>query len=129
MVVFEVLLVLTVLAVIGYPLFVEPRTVEGVEEGDEYHKLISAKESALVALKDLDFDYKTGKLDDEDYQKLKAQYESEAVSVLKQIDEAGKGGQKEIRQSKQQGRFCTSCGTKASPDDAFCSSCGKPLKK
>jgi hypothetical protein len=128
MVVIEVLLILAILTAIGYPLFVQPKTSEGVEDGDEFHKLVAAKESAFVALKDLDFDYKTGKLDDEDYQKLKSRYETEAVSILKRIDETEKGGAKETRPTARQARFCSSCGAKADTDDRFCRSCGKPVK-
>lgn len=128
----EVLLALAVMAAIGYPLFVKPSLAEGdVDEGDERHKLLSAKEAAFVALKDLDFDYKTGKIDEADYAALKARYEAEAVRVMKRLDNAAKeqpaapaGGR-----AGEKVRFCPDCGVKADADDRFCAACGKPLKR
>jgi hypothetical protein len=139
MVVIEVLMLLAVVTAVGYPIFVETKVeTDQDEEGDERHKLIAAKESALIALKDLEFDYKTGKIDEDDYVQLKNRYEAEAVAVLKKMDQvehtplptkmnipirreqpAEKGGQV----------FCTTCGKKAQPKDRFCAGCGAPLRK
>jgi len=87
MVVFEIFMVIAVLAAIGYPLFAPAGVrVETIREGDEYHNLLYAREAAYLALKDLEFDYKTGKLDEDDYEQLKRRYEEEAVAILKSID-------------------------------------------
>lgn len=87
MIFFEIFMVIAVLAAIGYPLFAQSATHAGtVSEGDEYHKLLYAREAAYLALKDLEFDYKTGKLDEDDYRQLKHRYEGEAVAILKRID-------------------------------------------
>jgi hypothetical protein len=135
-IVVEILLVLAVMAAVGYPIFVQPKPAVVVEDGDAFHKLVVAKESAYVALKDLEFDYKTGKLDEEDYDQLKSRYEAEAVSVLKQMDVAQKkgpvskeGGEQSDRQQKAGGVFCTSCGTQASAADKFCRSCGTRIER
>ena len=128
----EVLLALAVMAAIGYPLYMKPSLAEGdVDEGDERHKLLSAKEAAFVALKDLDFDYKTGKIDEADYASLKARYEAEAVRVMKKLDDAAKG-QPSSPAGKRAGekvRFCAGCGAKADEGDRFCASCGQPIKR
>lgn len=86
---FEIFVVGIVLFVIGYPLFMRPKEVKTVDEGDEYHNLLYAKDAALLAIKELDFDYDTGKLGDDDYKRIKKQFESEAVAIIKQVDEAG----------------------------------------
>ena len=126
----EVLLVLAVLAAIGYPLYVRPAAAEGeVDEGDERHRLLSAKESAFVALKDLEFDYKTGKIDEADYAGLKARYEAEAVNVMKRLDAAAGAAAPAGKQAGEKARFCAACGAKADSDDRFCATCGQPLKK
>jgi hypothetical protein len=138
MILVEVLLVLAVLTAIGWPIFVQPNTIADVaEDGDEYHKLIASKESAFVALKDLDFDHKTGKIDDEDYDQLKDRYETEAVSVMRRIDTLEKNPppvesaetSEGVKTSARTGIFCTSCGTQAEAQDCFCRTCGSPLKK
>ncbi|MBI5179083.1 MAG: zinc ribbon domain-containing protein [Nitrospinae bacterium] len=127
MVVVEVLLVLAIMAAIGYPLFVQPKLAEGADEGDAHHKLVAQKESAFVALKDLDFDFRTGKIDEEDYARLKAQYEAEAVTVMKKLD--GNTAEPQAKPAKQKVRYCATCGAQTEADDRFCSACGKPLKK
>ncbi|MBI5637223.1 MAG: zinc ribbon domain-containing protein [Nitrospinae bacterium] len=124
----EVLLALAVMAAIGYPLFVKPSLAEGeVDEGDERHKLLSAKEAAFVALKDLEFDYKTGKIDEADYAALKSRYEAEAVKVMKRLDNAPK--EQPAARAGEKARFCSDCGAKADAGDRFCASCGQPIKK
>lgn len=128
----EVLLALAVMAAIGYPLFVKPSLAEGdVDEGDERHKLLSAKDAAFVALKDLEFDYKTGKIDEADYASLKSRYEAEAVKVMKGLDNAIKGqsAAPTAKRGAEKARFCASCGVKADVDDRFCAACGHPIKK
>lgn len=54
-------------------------------------RLNSEKESLYAALNDIEFDYGLGKLSREDYEELKRDYKAKAASVLKQIDEIGKG--------------------------------------
>ena len=84
----EILVVGVALIWIGYPLFMHPKEVKTIDEGDEYHNLLYAKDAALLAIKELDFDYDTGKVGDEDYKQSKKQFELEAVAIMKQIDEA-----------------------------------------
>ena len=84
----EILVVGLVLFGIGYPLFMRPKEVITLDEGDEYHNLLYAKDAALLAIKELDFDYDTGKLGEDDYKRIKKQFESEAVAIIKQVDEA-----------------------------------------
>lgn len=132
MIIVEILLVSAVLAAIGYPLFVQPKAAVGtVEDGDEYHKLVAKKEAAFVALKDLDFDHKTGKIDDADFDQLKARYEDEAVAVLRRIDVVG-GTSPAVRKAsdvESGGFYCASCGIRAKTKDRFCASCGSRLSK
>lgn len=49
--------------------------------------LVARKEAALSALKDLEFDYRTRKLSEEDYEELRAVYRVEAAEVLKAMDQ------------------------------------------
>jgi hypothetical protein len=132
MIIVEILLVSAVLAAIGYPLFVPPKAaVKTGEEGDEYHKLVAKKEAAFVALKDLDFDHKTGKIDDDDFDQLKARYEDEAVAVLRRIDGVG-GASPAVRKASDGetgGFYCASCGIRAKTKDRFCASCGARLSQ
>ncbi len=55
-------------------------------ERDEMEHLLLQKEIAYTTLKDLDFDFKTGKLSQEDFEELKFNYEKEAFTILEKID-------------------------------------------
>lgn len=90
MFIMEGLLVALVLIIIGIPLFRQPVKEKTMSEGDEYHNLLYAKDAAFMAIKELDFDYETGKMGKEDYREIKKKYEGEAVAIMKQIDEAEK---------------------------------------
>ena len=50
--------------------------------------LLDRKETVYAAIKEIEFDYQMGKLSEEDFQQLRQQYKDEAVSILKQLDNA-----------------------------------------
>ena len=50
--------------------------------------LVEAREAALATIRELDFDFATGKLADPDYQALRARYERRALALLKATDPA-----------------------------------------
>ena len=49
-------------------------------------RLNSEKESVYSALKEIDFDYSTGKLSKDDYEELENRYKAQALALLKEID-------------------------------------------
>lgn len=49
-------------------------------------RLLRRKETIYENIKDLDFEYKMGKLSDEDYQRLHQDYLAEAYGVVNQIE-------------------------------------------
>jgi lipopolysaccharide biosynthesis regulator YciM len=89
------------------------------------HSLLSRKDTIYVGIKDLEFDYSTGKLSEEDFNGLRAKYSMEAAEVLEEIDAlTGKGDKK----GRKKDRFkCSSCGFTAQEGDKFCQSCGASL--
>lgn len=50
-------------------------------------RLLRKKETVYENIKDLDFEYKMGKLSDEDYQNLRKDYEQEAYVLLREIEQ------------------------------------------
>ena len=51
------------------------------------HELLDEKEAALKSLKDLEFEHEVGKLSDEDFKRLQAEFRTRAKHVLRELDE------------------------------------------
>ena len=91
---------------------------------------INRRESVLAALRDLDFDYKTGKVSEEDYQPLRAQLLAEAAQYI----ESEKNEEQKLealiqaRRKGQQKIKCEHCGAPMEADQKFCSACGSVAK-
>ena len=92
--------VLFILAAIyvAYPLLKEePEDGEEEIEKTERQKLIEAKEDVISNLKDIEMDYRMGKLSQDDYQSLKLDFEYRAEKVFQQLEslkESRKGRKK-----------------------------------
>lgn len=77
---------LTVLFII-YPLLKREASIAEKEGGeDQSGDSVLKKESVYASLKELEFDYQTGKLSRQDYQELRSGLESMALSLLKEAD-------------------------------------------
>ncbi len=122
---------------------------------EEENPLVQEKEKLLDAIRELDLDFATGKLSEEDYQELRERYKSQAALVLKAIreaaakvpdslgtyrerlgeeapspeEEAEMAVEREILEKKFElaSRSCPSCGALRSPEDRFCRMCGTNL--
>ena len=133
-----VALILTVLtfAFVAYPLFKQrSRSVEAVED-ERLRELHSERDTTYSMLKELEFDFQSGILTDEDYQDLEARYKRKAVSILRNMDTLEKGTEieEEIERQVQewrggQGKSCPQCGVKYQEEDRFCSHCGTRLSQ
>src|SRR3990172_9296334 len=84
------LLALSAIFFVGYPLLSSgvpddkgARRSKGVES---LVSLIKKKEESYKLIKNLEMDYKMGKLSLEDYQELEGCYKQEAIEILKEID-------------------------------------------
>lgn len=99
------------------------------------------RESVFSALRDLDFDFKTGKVDEEDYTPLRARLMAEAAQYIEQekreeeklevLIQTRRVMQRSAILCENCGasleagqRYCTKCGTAAGRE--LCASCGKP---
>lgn len=61
-------------------------------EDDRLTELLLRKEQVLVQIKELEFDYRVGKLDEEDYQRFDQRLRRQAVGILQQIEEVAPEG-------------------------------------
>ena len=129
---------LTVLtfAFIIYPLLRQRlRSVDLVKE-EKLQELHSKRDTSYSMLKELEFDFQSGILTEEDYRDLEARYKRKAISILKDIDDSKKdtdvdgGIEKQVLELRRgKGRFCHQCGAKYQEDDRFCSRCGVSLNQ
>jgi hypothetical protein len=113
----------------------------------------AAPESAIDALREIEFDRATGKLSDDDYASLKATYTRSALVELRSqrgepVAESSRSEQvamplpagapviagvvdpaeAAVLRYRAIRRTCDVCGPRPEPDPVFCSSCGKYLK-
>ena len=90
-----------------------------------------AREMVISALRDLDFDFKTGKVSEEDYTPLRARLMAEAAQYIEQQQEEDQKLEALIqmrRTAHQSGVKCDYCGARVEDDQHFCAKCGKPVK-
>lgn len=126
------------------------------EELEQIERLVAKKSVALQSLQDIEFDYETGKLSEDDYERLKHQHERRAVRVMRKLDEVRGGvdmedeidealqakldgtsrnsfdsdgpGDRPVRsESEAVEHSCPDCGAELDSDDRFCSKCGLSL--
>ncbi len=130
--------VLTVKAFVfvAYPLFKRRAPSVDSSEDEKLQELHSKRDTTYSMIKELEFDFQSGILTEEDYRDLDARYKGKAVSLLRDIDDWGKGTEVEeeiekqvleLRRSKD--RVCPQCGARCQEGDRFCSRCGVNLSK
>ena len=104
----------------------------------------TSQESAIAALREIEFDRETGKLSEADYTALKAQYTRQAILAMRErgaamvtaSGEATASGlesgvddeiEAAVRAYRAQHLTCPTCGPRPESDAAFCSTCGRYL--
>jgi hypothetical protein len=146
-------LTVLVIAFITYPLLKQGLSSVDSVEDEELQELRSERDTTYSMLKELEFDFQSGILTAEDYRDLEVRYKSKAISILRNLDDIGKGSNLdegiekqvlELRQGKSstideevekeilelrrsKGWFCPQCGARCQGDDRFCSRCDTSL--
>jgi hypothetical protein len=89
----------------------------------------TARGQALLAIKELEFDHATAKVDDADYAVLKAKFTAEALAALRVADRQTVDALIESRRARLEGRApgCAACGAALPEDARFCPVCGLPV--
>jgi hypothetical protein len=122
------ILVGVVVAFILMPL-IQDRRASLVREDDELTDAQAARRVALLALRDIEYDYQTGKLDEKDYREMKRQLSAEALLAMKALEEEGGRDELEaeiadMRQGLRAGQVCEVCGFRNPEGSRFCGACG-----
>ncbi|MBI5879519.1 MAG: zinc ribbon domain-containing protein [Chloroflexi bacterium] len=111
--------------------------------------LLARREMAYQLLRDLDLDFQSGKLAEDDYRPMHVQALAQAAEIVAQIDayEASVDDEAEPDETDADVKdiasaaaavapasagspaaFCSYCGTERHDDDLFCRKCGRNLK-
>jgi hypothetical protein len=133
------------LVVAAVLLFIMQPVVKGLHaslerEDDELTETEARKRVALLALRDVEYDFLAGKLDEDDYRSLKSQLTAEALAAL-EADEAARGAGAggpapdadleaeiaRVRAGLRSGVVCAACSFTNEQGSRFCSSCGQAL--
>ena len=85
------------------------------------------KNTALLAIKEADFDKATGKLTDGDHDVLTSAYRARALEALARLDRLASDAQqgRQASAATPAAAFCTACGRRFVDQDAFCGACGQ----
>lgn len=94
------------------------------------HVQAEQRETVLSALRDLDFDFKTGKVSEEDYTPLRTRLLIEAAQYIEQETEQDEKLEAMIqtrRAARQESVKCDHCGSSIEADQHFCAKCGSAV--
>jgi hypothetical protein len=127
-------LVLAVLLAVGallFTLLVRAKDVPEPEAPSPTAHLEQRKEQIYENLRDLQFEYRVGKLSDEDYQKTKLGLQTELAGVLAEIDRLQPAVVPALAPPPPPrapvAMFCSYCGAKFPRPMKFCGECGKAV--
>jgi hypothetical protein len=74
---------------VAYPLLTDPVSVApGEADEEKIGQLFEEKDEIVASLKDIDMDYRMGKLSLQDYNSLRSDFERRAADVFKRLEEA-----------------------------------------
>ncbi len=128
-----------ILAAICTPLFRKETSLESaIIEETQWDLLQRKKEIILGNIQDLEFEYKCGKLSQQDYQKIRAEMNTEAAQIFQEVETLESSAdldaliRREISARKSRSNAkqisCPSCGSKNPNTNKFCADCGAKLK-
>jgi len=126
-----VVLTIAVAAFVFYPLLRGERTTP-VDLPRVSEELLQRRDQVYAELRELEFDYRVGKVSAEDYTETRNRLETEAARLLRAIDvqvaAIDDEIEREIREIRARRRLCPSCGGEVPLTARFCPSCGEALK-
>jgi len=121
--------VLVVALTMVFTLFVRKEDLPQPEPVSPAQHLEERKAAIYENLRDLQFEYRVGKLSDEDYQRTKLGLQKELAGVISEIEKvtAGKPLPSSPAARPKPGNVCASCGATFSEVMKFCGKCGKAM--
>ncbi len=95
------ILFIAVVLYVAYPLFSEPE--EDVREDPrnlDREQALEEKENLVANLKDIEMDFRMGKLSQEDYEQLKSDFELRAVEIFERLEQLGPRKRSKMKKKK-----------------------------
>jgi hypothetical protein len=122
------------------PLFGDQEKIRSRKVGRK-RQLLETRESLYDSIKELDFDYRMGKVEEDDYKATRSRYQSQAVDLMKAIDQSNgraESSEDKIEQeiaalrgsgSKKRGKkkSCSNCNSPVPANARFCPQCGQAI--
>jgi rRNA maturation endonuclease Nob1 len=129
-----VLLTLVVIAFVLYPI-VRPSRTGGVPAPAPVDELRARRDRTYDELHELEFDFRVGKVSEEDYRESRRRLELEAARVLQALDRQVGGKslaldaaiEAAVQRARESQDACPRCGAKVAPGARFCAACGAGL--
>jgi hypothetical protein len=120
--------------VMAYLLFVRPQDLHRAEPVSPFAHLDERKASIYENLRDLQFEYRLGKMSDDDYQRSKTDLQKELARVMAEVEKVAGGQQTKTKAvsspaAKKAAFVCPSCSAEFPNALKFCGECGKPMTK
>ena len=135
-----VLAVALTIGILVFTLFIRVQDVPEPAPVSPFQHLEERKAAIYENLRDLQFEYRVGKLSDTDYQQTKLTLQKELAGVLAEIEETAKRLGVTTRRSAPAAKqpvakpaiqpdspTCPNCGAKFSGPMKFCGECGKAM--
>jgi hypothetical protein len=120
--------VLVVVAAVLFTLFVRKQDLPEPEPLSPTKHLEDRKAAIYENLRDLQFEYRVGKLSDADYQQTKLGLQKELAGVIGQIEQIGKQPAAAPAPPRPAPELkCGNCGARFTKPMKFCGECGKAM--
>ena len=115
-----------------YILGVRPKDIPEPQPVSPFQHLDERKAAIYENLRDLQFEYRVGKLSDADYQQTKVGLQKELAGVLGEIEKVNKGAgtppaAPAVAETPQPQTVCPHCQAKFAKPMKFCGECGKAM--
>src|SRR5438270_14017679 len=125
-----VAVVLVVAITTLFTLFVRAKDIPPPEPESPTRHLEERKAAIYENLRDLQFEYRVGKLSDTDYQQTKLNLQKELAGVLAEIDRVAKEAPMKpapVKPKASPAFACPHCGKRFATAMKFCGECGKAM--
>jgi hypothetical protein len=119
------------LALLAFTFLVRRKDLPQTAGVAPWQHLEGRKAAIYENLRDLQFEYRVGKLSEDDYQRTKKELQAELAVVMAEIDALKAGAPaaaaKQAAPVTTSQRKCPHCGAKFEKALKFCGECGKPM--